>query len=210
MMGIYCGAKERVISERLGYPNSEEGLASYTRDLEECVARRSSSSSATVDDDRLLRELEDRSRETWVTVVATTFDFDPDDVPTLTPEEARNLSYKINTRMVEPDVLAAIQAGADGAAEMVAHLRDDDLETGERHRVVQQVILDRVYLSSPKSEGIVESAGFSAGDDGDDAVEVGYAKMQCALYPHRNDPFIARTGATAMARVWQAALESSK
>lgn len=196
MMNIFCENKELIISN-YGYAESDEGLAEYTQDYEELL-------DTMKDDDKQKQkqELEDMQNHTWASLVATCFNFDVSDVPALSLEEARNIMYKINTRMIEPGVLVEIE----GESRNIIELDNEEKELQQKHLAVQQVILERVYLDGKPS--LLEKSGFCSPND-DDFVR-GYAKMQCALHPYRNDPFIAQTTATAMARVWHAATFDSE
>jgi hypothetical protein len=50
-------------------------------------------------------------RETWRELVATAYGFDAEtDIPTLSIVEARELMHAVSSRMVEPDLLLAVQS----------------------------------------------------------------------------------------------------
>lgn len=71
-----------------------------------------------------------------------------------------------------------------------------DMELAKKHAVLQDVIVNRVYLGGNPS--LVEEAGFGTGPEA-------YAKFQCAMSDHEGDPLIAQYAAAAMMRIWQAA-----
>lgn len=51
-------------------------------------------------------------RDTWRELVATCFNLEVDDIPTLSIVDARNLMHKVSTKMIEPDTLMEIQQKA--------------------------------------------------------------------------------------------------
>jgi hypothetical protein len=73
---------------------------------------------------------------------------------------------------------------------------DAELEVALKHNVLQQIIVNKVYLGGNPS--IAEESGFGTGP-------TAYAKLQCAMSDHEGDPLIAQYAASAMMRIWQAA-----
>ena len=70
------------------------------------------------------------------------------------------------------------------------------VEVALKHKVLQDVIVNSVYLGG--SPSIVEEAGFGAGP-------VAYAKAQCAMSEHEGDPLIGQYASSAMIKIWEAA-----
>lgn len=64
-----------------------------------------------------------------------------------------------------------------------------------RHNVLQNVIVDDIYLGG--SPSLVEEAGFGSGG-------VGYAKMQCAMTDYEADPLVMEYTRHAMLKLWKA------
>lgn len=73
---------------------------------------------------------------------------------------------------------------------------DPEVESAQKHDILQQIIVDHVYLGGKPS--ITEEAGFGTGPQA-------YAKLQCAMSDHEGDPLIAQYATAAMLRIWQAA-----
>ena len=70
------------------------------------------------------------------------------------------------------------------------------MEIQEKHAVLQEVIVNKVYMGG--SPSLVEESGFGSGAQG-------YAKMQCAMSDYEGDPLIAQYASSAMMRIWEAA-----
>jgi hypothetical protein len=130
-------------------------------------------------------------RETWREIVATVFELDLDDIPTLDPVEARELMHKVSSKMVEPAILMEIQKRS-------AKIQDDNDEMllAKKHELLQDILINDVYLGG--SPSLTEEAGFGSGP-------ASYAKMQCALTDHEGDPLMAQYAASAMIKIFQAA-----
>jgi hypothetical protein len=73
---------------------------------------------------------------------------------------------------------------------------DPEQEVALKHQVLQNVIVNEVYLGGNPS--LVESSGFGPGARG-------YAKLQCAMSDHEGDPLIAEYATAAMIKIWSAA-----
>jgi hypothetical protein len=134
-------------------------------------------------------------RDTWRELVATCFDLQVDEIQTLDIVEARNLMHKVSSRMIEPAVLQQIQ-------NQCARIQDSDpeAEIALKHQVLQDVIVNYVYLGKGKGGGpsLVEESGFGPGAKG-------YAKLQCAMSDHEGDPLIAEYATSAMMKIWSSA-----
>jgi len=181
MMEIYLQTQAHVIAG-LGYPPNDEGLQTYAHHLHACINKT----------DMTMRELfMDIRRETWREIVATTFQIDPGEIPSLNIEEARNLTHKISSKMIEPDTLLVIQ-------HKTAKIQNEDKqrEIADKHAVMQEILVHYVYLGG--SPSLVEEGGFGSG-------AAGYAKLQCALTDHEGDPLMTEYSASAMVKLLDAA-----
>jgi len=66
------------------------------------------------------------------------------------------------------------------------------VEMASKHNVVQEVLVNDVYMSGNPS--LVEECGFGEGD-------AGYVRMQCIMSEHQGDPLIAQYISTGMMKV---------
>lgn len=181
MMEIYITTQLHVIAG-LGYPPNSEGMTLYARQLTVVIQN----ADATMRD--LFGEVR---RDTWREIVATVFCIDSKDIPIMSIVDARNLMHTVSSKMIEPATLLAIQ-------DQTAKIQNDDieLELQMKHKILQEIIVERVYLGGGPS--LVEETGFGSG-------AVGYAKLQCALSDHEGDPLMAEYAATAMMKILAAA-----
>lgn len=131
-------------------------------------------------------------RDTWRELVATCFDLKVEDIKTLDIVEARSLMHKVSSRMIAPEILQQIQT----ACARIPDNADQELEIAMKHQVLQDVIVNHVYLGG--SPSLVEDSGFGPG-------AAGYAKLQCAMSDHEGDPLIAEYATAAMMKIWSAA-----
>ena len=184
MMEIFLTTQLHTIAG-LGYSTSEEGLTQYAQDLADCLQNC----------DETLQELfRETRRDTWRELVATAFDLNVDDIPTLSIVDARNLMHQVSSKMVEPDVLLEIQKRASTIKDS-----NPQKEMALKHQVLQDIIVNSVYLGSKDgNKSLVEQAGFGAGEEG-------YAMMQCSMSDHEGDPLIAQYASAAMVRIWESA-----
>lgn len=181
MMEIYLQTQAHVIAG-LGYKPNEEGLQMYAMHLQVFISKT----------DVTMRELfMDVRRETWHDIVATTFQLDSSDIPILSIVDARNVMHKVTSKMIEPDTLLAIQ-------HRTAKIQNEskEIEMADRHAALQEVLIDRVYMSGNPS--LLEEEGFGTGVEG-------YAKMQCALTDHEGDPLITQYSSSALVKILDAA-----
>lgn len=181
MMEIYLQTQAHVIAG-LGYQPNDEGLQTYAFHLQACINKT----------DMTMRELfMDIRRETWREIVATTFQIDPSEIPSLNIEEARSLMHKISSKMIDPDTLLVIQ-------HKTAKIQNEDKqrEIADKHAAMQEVIVHYVYLGG--SPSLVEEGGFGSGAEG-------YAKLQCAMTDHEGDPLMTQYSASAMVKLLDAA-----
>lgn len=70
------------------------------------------------------------------------------------------------------------------------------MEMGMKHQIIQDVVVNQVYLGG--SPSLVEEIGFGTGPQG-------YAKMQYVMAYHENDPLCSQYTSSAMIKIWQAA-----
>jgi hypothetical protein len=184
MMEVFLTTQVHVIAG-LGYGADEQGLTQYAHDLAACLQET---------DDTMRDVLSEIRRDTWRELVSTAFDLNVAELKTLSIVDARNLMHKVSSKMVEPEVLLEIH---DRTAKLVGDAESDaERLMAEKHRILQHVIVNHVYLSGTPS--LVEQAGFGSG-------EKGYASMQCAMSDHEGDPLINQYAAAAMGKVWEAA-----
>lgn len=73
---------------------------------------------------------------------------------------------------------------------------DEQMEAAAKHGVVQDVLVNEVYLGGEPS--LVSAFGFGEG-------EKGYVYMQCAMTEHQADPLVAQYVGTAMMKIMTAA-----
>ena len=178
MMEIYLQTQAHVIAG-LGYAPNEGGLEVYAMHLQACLSKT----------DTTMRELfMDIRRETWHDIVATTFDLDSSEIPSLSIVDARNIMHKATSKMIEPDTLLAIQRRTAKISN-----ENKEIEMAERHVALQDVLIEKVYM-----DGLLEEEGFGTG-------EKAYAKMQCALTDHEGDPLITQYSSSAMVKILEAA-----
>lgn len=181
MMEIYLQTQAHVIAG-LGYQANEEGLTLYAHQLGQLLQKL----------DPTLRQLfTDLRRDTWRQVVATTFQINMKDIPVLEIGDARSIMHKISTKMQDPDILLVIQ-------NKTAKIQNEEkqFEMAEKHTVMQNALVDLVYLGG--SPSLVELAGFGSG-------ETGYAKLQCCMTDHEGDPVLSEYSAAAMLKILDAA-----
>lgn len=67
---------------------------------------------------------------------------------------------------------------------------------GMKHQVIQEVVVNKVYLGG--SPSLVEELGYPSGPKG-------YALMQYVMAYHENDPLCMEYTSSAMVKIWQAA-----
>jgi hypothetical protein len=187
MMEIFLTTQVHVISG-MGYSPDEQGLGQYAQALSRCIQ----------DSDDTMQELfQELRRDTWRELVATAFDLKVQDIPVLTIVDARNIMHKVSSKMMEPNVLLEIQTKT---AKIGSNHDDDnedyDVVLAEKHQVLQDIIVNHVYMSG--SPTLIEEFGFGPGPKG-------YATMQCAMSDFEGDPLIGQYAGAAMVKVWEAA-----
>jgi hypothetical protein len=181
MMEVYVTTQIHVIAG-LGYDPNAEGLNLYAHHLSVCIHNT----------DETMKELfAEVRRDTWREIVGTVFKINPKDIPILSIVDARELMHKVSSKMIEPDTLLGIQSRTAN----VRH-ENQDIELQMKHKVLQQILVEDVYLGGNPS--LVEEAGFGTGG-------IAYAKIQCALSDHEGDPLMANYASSAMVKILSAA-----
>jgi hypothetical protein len=154
MMEVFLLTQVHVIAA-IGYAPDEHGLQAYAHDLATCIQQ---------SDDTMRDLFTEVRRDTWRELVATCFQLDKEDIPTLEIVDARNLMHKVASRMIAPEVLLKIQTLASKIEN-----EDVELELAAKHQVLQNIIVNDVYLGG--SPSLVEEFGFGSGPEA-------YAKVQ--------------------------------
>jgi len=181
MLEIFLQTQAHVIAG-LGYSPDDKGLMKYAQHLQECLSKL----------DITMRELlMDIRRDTWRSLVATTYKINPKEIPVLSIVDARNLMHKISSKMIEPDTLIMIQH----KTAKIQH-EEKQVEMAMKHAALQEVLVQVVYLGGEPS--LVEHEGFGSGAEG-------YAKLQCAMTDHEGDPLISEYSSSAMIKILDAA-----
>jgi hypothetical protein len=76
------------------------------------------------------------------------------------------------------------------------------MEMGMKHQIIQDIVVNQVYLggtaSSSSSLSLVEELGFGRGEEG-------YARMQYVMAYYENDPLCSQYTSSAMIKIWRAA-----
>lgn len=125
MMEVFLTTQVHVIAG-LGYSTDEQGLTKYAQDLAQCLQEA---------DDTMRDLLTELRRDTWRELVSTAFELQLDQMKSLSIVDARNLMHKVSSKMVDPDVLAEIQARC---AELPTTMESNpELALAEKHRVVR-------------------------------------------------------------------------
>jgi hypothetical protein len=73
---------------------------------------------------------------------------------------------------------------------------DPEVEMGLKHQVIQDVVVNKVYLGG--SPSLVEELGYPSGPKG-------YALMQYVMAYHENDPLCMEYTSSSMMKIWAAA-----
>jgi len=187
MMEIYLGAQLHVIAS-LGYETNEQGIMRYTQQLAQFIEK---CDPATQDSFRRV------GRDTWRVMLATAFDLDEELLESVCGEElsivdARNTVHKVASKLMEPKILETVAKKCS----VIPQGGDPQQALGTKHQIIQDVVVNEVYLGG--SPSLVEELGFGSGAKG-------YAVMQYAMAYHENDPLCMQYTSSAMVRIWEAA-----
>ena len=153
MMEIYLGAQLHVVAA-LGYDTNEQGIMLYTQQLAHFVG----SECSPEQQDNFRRV----GRETWRNMLVKAFNLDEDMIKEkygneLSIVDARNIVHKVASKLIEPAVLEAV-------TKRVSELpttNDAQQEMGLKHSIIQDVVVNQVYLGGDPS--LVEELGFGSG-----------------------------------------------
>lgn len=181
MMEVFLSTQIHVTTG-MGYAPDEHGLTLYAQHLAECISN---------SDPTMQQLFQESRRDTWRDMVSIVFQVPIDEIPTLTIVEARSLMHTISSKMLDPAVLEMVRKEASTVVES-----DKKLELVRKHNILQNIIVNNIYLSGDPS--FVEQAGFGSGAQG-------YAKMQCALSDFEGDPLIAQYAGSSMQKLMEAA-----
>lgn len=190
MVATYIETQCHVIT-LLGYTPDERGIGLYTQHLQQALA----SASPEVQD--MLRIA---GRDTYRMVLANAFDLplmeEQEGKDELSIVDARNIMHKVSVRMQAPEVLEKVAkicstSVHDGSPEA------QQIDMARKHTVIQQVMVDDVYLAGGSSS-LVSECGFGEGEDG-------YVKLQFQLAEHQGDPLISQYVGSAMMKLMEAA-----
>lgn len=187
MMEVFIGAQVHILTA-LGYPANERGVQLYNQHLMQLMAQSTPESQ---------EELRVKGRDAWRRVLTHAFGL-TDSAKDVNIEEARNMMHKVSLKMIEPKTLekiaqrcSSVPAPSTGDA-----ARDAAVEMQTKHTIIQEVLVQDVYLGG--SPSLVEECGFGEG-------ELGYVKMQCAIANYQTDMLVAQYVGTSMARVFETA-----
>ena len=203
MVATYIETQCHVIT-LLGYTPDERGIGLYTQHLQQAL----SSSSPEVQE--LLRVA---GRDTYRMVLGYAFGLpslmeeDDEQREELTVVEARNIMHKVSLRMQSPEVLEKVSkicsssivqvVEEEGSPEAQQQQQQQQLDMARKHTVIQQVMVDDVYLAGG-SNSLVSEFGFGEGEEG-------YVKLQFQLAEHQGDPLISQYVGAAMMKLMEAA-----
>jgi hypothetical protein len=182
MMEIYLGAQLHIVAA-LGYETSEVGIMTYTQQLAKFVSE---------SEPTLQESFQKIGRDTWRGMLVTAFELDVSELEKreeLSIVDARNVQHKVSSKLQEPAILQMV---SEQCAKLPAQ-EDPEMEMGLKHQIIQDVVVNKVYL-----QGLVEELGFGSGP-------TGYATMQYVMSYHESDPLCQQYTQSAMIKIWQAA-----
>lgn len=86
--------------------------------------------------------------------------------------------HKVSTKMQSEDILQIVTRTCASLPKV-----EGQLDEAQRHHIVQQVMVNDVYLGGDPP--FIEEFGFGKG-------ERGYVRMQMSMADHQNDPLVAQ------------------
>mmetsp|Transcript_14100 Transcript_14100/g.21180 ORF Transcript_14100/g.21180 Transcript_14100/m.21180 type:complete len:324 (+) Transcript_14100:85-1056(+) len=191
MVATYIETQCHVIT-LLGYTPDERGIGLYTQHLQQALA----SASPEVQD--MLRIA---GRDTYRMVLANAFDLplmeEQESKGEMSIVDARNVMHKVSLRMQAPEVLEKVAKICSTSVAMTDSPEAQQIDMARKHTVIQQVMVDDVYLSGGSSS-LVSECGFGEGEDG-------YVKLQFQLAEHQGDPLISQYVGAAMMKLMESA-----
>lgn len=191
MVATYIETQCHVIT-LLGYTPDERGIGLYTQHLQQAMA----SSSPEVQD--MLRIA---GRDTYRMVLANAFNLplmeEQESKGELSIVDARNIMHKVSLRMQDPEVLEKVAKICSVSVETNDSPEAQQIDMARKHTVIQQVMVDDVYLAGG-DDSLVNECGFGTGEDG-------YVRMQFAMAEHQGDPLITQYVGAAMMKLLESA-----
>lgn len=191
MVATYIETQCHVIT-LLGYTPDERGIGLYTQHLQQAMA----SSSPEVQD--MLRIA---GRDTYRMVLANAFNLplmeEQESKGELSIVDARNIMHKVSLRMQDPEVLEKVAKICSASVEVNDSPEAQQIDMARKHTVIQQVMVDDVYLAGGDNS-LVNECGFGTGEDG-------YVRMQFAMAEHQGDPLITQYVGAAMMKLLESA-----
>jgi len=188
MMEIYLGAQLHVVAA-LGYTTDENGIMMYTQQLAQFIGTK-----CTPEQQDGFRSV---GRETWREMLTIAFDLDKDLIAKkygneLSIVDARNIVHKAASRLIEPRILEEVATRVG----QILPQSDPQIEMGMKHSIIQDVVVNQVYLGGDPP--LVEELDFGSG-------ATGYALMQYVMAYHESDPLCQQYTSSSMAKIWQSA-----
>jgi len=188
MMEIYLGAQLHVVAA-LGYTTDENGIMMYTQQLAQFIGTK-----CTPEQQDGFRKV---GRETWREMLTIAFDLDKDLIAKkygneLSIVDARNIVHKAASRLIEPRILEEVATRVG----QILPQSDPQIEMGMKHSIIQDVVVNQVYLGG--NPPLVEELDFGSG-------ATGYALMQYVMAYHESDPLCQQYTSSSMAKIWQSA-----
>ena len=191
MVATYIETQCHVIT-LLGYTPDERGIGLYTQHLQQALA----SASPEVQD--MLRIA---GRDTYRMVLANAFGLplmeEQESKGELSIVDARNIMHKVSLRMQATEVLEKVAKICSTSTAMNDSPEAQQIDMARKHTVIQQVMVDDVYLAGGSSS-LVSECGFGEGEDG-------YVKLQFQLAEHQGDPLISQYVGSAMLKLMESA-----
>jgi hypothetical protein len=191
MVATYIETQCYVIT-LLGYTPDERGITLYTKHLQEALA------TASPEVQEMLRIA---GRDTYRMVLANAFDLPLMEEQEIKGElsivDARNIMHKVSVRMQSPEVLEKVAKICSVSVAMNDSAEAQQVELARKHTVIQQIMVDDVYLAGGDSS-LVSECGFGKGEDG-------YVRMQFAMAEHQGDPLITQYVGAAMMKLLESA-----
>jgi len=188
MMEIYLGAQLHVVAA-LGYTTDENGIMMYTQQLAQFIGTK-----CTPEQQDGFRSV---GRETWREMLTIAFNLDKDLIAKkygneLSIVDARNIVHKAASRLIEPRILEEVATRVG----QILPQSDPQIEMGMKHSIIQDVVVNQVYLGG--NPPLVEELDFGSG-------ATGYALMQYVMAYHESDPLCQQYTSSSMAKIWQSA-----
>ena len=158
MMETYLTCQLHVVSG-LGFTADEKGLMEFTSKLGTFI----SSCSPSVQE-----EFRTVGRDTWREMLSIAFELDDIILEKFHDElsivDARNIMHQVASQLVEPKMLEMVATKCS----QLPHEPDTDKELAMKHHIIQDVVVNQVYLGGddPNNKGLVETLGFGSGPKG--------------------------------------------